>query len=165
MHNLSVCWIGFDFDICPCTISVFLSWISITTDLNSLLRTWVLMSCQSVCRTSIKASLNASQPSSKVQLYSDEEWTLEIYHRCYTGCDIFFVPRFVGSCGERYGWSREVHDDSSLQGSLLSWDHGRWEERPGHSEENQVSKTKVVIIFKLATLVVINLFTFPLSIG
>ena len=131
------------------------------SDLNSLFRTWVPMSWQSVCRTSTRTSLIASTLSSKVLLnsYTKEEWWISV-----NITNILFVLlflRFLRSCGECNGWSREVHDDTSLQGSLLSRDHRRWEERPGYSEENQVCKSsnKAYIAF----LAVINLSEFPLS--
>lgn len=52
--------------------------------------------------------------------------------------------RLFGTSGGRYGWSRKVHDESPLQGSVLPWDHRRWEERPGYSEENQASTQRSI---------------------
>lgn len=164
---------GFFFNIFYYIINALLSWYLDKTDLTFLLRTWVLKSCQSVCRTSTKASLNASKPSSKVLLnsYTQEEPTVEKKTKHYTvhnvsALHIFFlcvsVSRLIRSCGKCYGWSREVHDDSSLQGSLLSWDHRWWEKRPGNSEENQVSKKKKVLIMLIyASLGVLYLSAFP----
>lgn len=88
----------FDFVICPCIISVFLILNSVESDLSSLFRTWVLMSCQSVCRTFTRTSQTASRPSSKVLLntYVQEESAINCeYHQCYTVYNVSTVNVFV----------------------------------------------------------------------
>lgn len=113
----------------------------------SFSRTWLLMNCQSVCRTFTTTFRNAFRPSSKVLLTSRiPRQTVNITDICYmlSGSFFFLSFRLFGTSGGCYGWSRKVHDESPLQGSVLSWDHRRWEERPGYSEENQVSTQRSI---------------------
>lgn len=77
-------------------------------------------------------------PPHPVQRYYPSHTLRLIIVICTINVLLLPTQRLIRCCGKHHGRGRKVHDDSPLQGSLLSWDHRRWKERLGHPEENQV---------------------------